>query len=143
MSPTAFRALIVCSVVAGLAGSALDALVPDLLAAELSAAINNQPPPRFVEDHPFAVFVPVAALALASIAGAIGLLFYKRWARSLSLWATLGLLAMLPFFGSTAASGWTEALMELSSMTWGAVLALAYFSPLAARFGKAGQAAPT
>ena len=114
MRPTAFRTLIVCSVVAGLAGSALDALMPDLLAAELSAAIDNQPPPKLIEDHPFAVLVPVAALALAGIAGAIGLLFFKRWARSLSLWSSLGLPAMLPFFGSTAASGWTGALMELS-----------------------------
>jgi hypothetical protein len=71
---------------------------------------------------------------VAGIAGAIGMFFFRRWARTLSL-AVLAIgFAAGPFLGPTLSSGLSYALIEFAATTWGAVMAIAYFSPLSQRF---------
>ena len=143
MRPTAFRALIVCSILLGLAGSLLDFLFPGLLSTELAAAIENEPVPALFDAHPLLVGMVTIAALVAGIASTVGLFLFRRWGRTASLWLSAAALLLYPPFGATVYSGWAASVVELSSMTWGAVLALAYFSPLAARFEHAGQPART
>lgn len=141
MTPTAFRILIVCSILLGFASSLLDLLLPGLLSGELAAAIENEPLPALFDDQAVVVGIASVVALIAGIASTIGLFLFRHWGRSASLWLSFAALLLYPLFGATVYSGWAASLFELSSMTWGAVLALAYFSPLAARFGKAAQTA--
>lgn len=68
------------------------------------------------------------------LAGTIGLFLYKQWDRQLSLW--LSVLAMLsyPFGEIVVNSVWADMLADVSLTIWRAVLAMAYFSDVKARF---------
>jgi len=134
MTSAYFRALIVISVATGLAGGFVDLLFPSLVSPSLSAAIENEPSPTFLSESPWLLLLLVAPVSIAGIASTVGLFFFRQWARSLSV-ITLGLgIAATPFFGSTLSSGLSYALIEVASTTWGAALALAYFSPISSLF---------
>lgn len=134
MSPRVFRFLILSHLV--LLGSAgvVDLAFPELVPAAAARALEEAMPPMTADDWRFAAFA--VPWALAFLAGIIGLLFFRRWARSLSLWATVAGLAIYPMFGPSLSSAWAIALAEASATLWGAVLALAFFSPLADRFAR-------
>ena len=134
MSPTYFRGIVITSLVLTAAASVIDWLFPSLISQALTDALHNEPPYEFIETQPFlalAVFLP---WILAAVASTIGLLFFKRWARVVALYSTLIGLAFYPFFGATVSSALASALSEASFLLWGAVLALAYFSPISERF---------
>ena len=136
MSPTIFRCLIVCSVLLIVAAGVVDWLFPSLISQSLTSALENEPVPSFLENYPFislAVLLPWLAAVLAST---VGLLFFQRWARSIALYSTLLGLVFYSFFGPELSSALASALTDASSMAWGAVLALAYYSPLSDRFAK-------
>lgn len=73
-------------------------------------------------------------MLLAWLAGLIGLFFFKRWARTLSLCLTILGLVFGASLGPYLQSGPETALWEAGAMLWGAILALSYFSPVSARF---------
>ena len=81
-----------------------------------------------------ALSVPLIAMLIASVAGLVGLLAFKRWGRELSLWSTLVFLVIFPFTGPVVSSGVGSSLSDLSMILWGAVLAVAYFGPIRVRF---------
>ena len=60
--------------------------------------------------------------------------FFWRPARVLALIGTLLAIEALPFFEPFVATGLATLFNEGSSILWGMVLALAYWSPLAQRF---------
>ena len=132
MTPAGYRALIAVSILLGLAGGALDVLVPSLLPQAFTTAME-------VED-PFAspVLLQVTLVAaVATLAAVIGLWLFRPWAPR---WALLTSVLGMPICvlqGANAFSGWSMMLVDLSSMTWGAVLALTFFSPLRGRFAHA------
>ena len=64
----------------------------------------------------------------------IGLLFFKRWARTLSLWATVVGFGFESLAGASVFSGVAIAIQDLSSVLWGASLAVAFLSPLQEKF---------
>lgn len=82
----------------------------------------------------FIVFVP---LAVATLAGLAGMFLFKPWARRFSLYATLAGLCVMPFLGTSVMSWLDSILWECASLVWGAILALAYYSPLSSRFADA------
>ena len=85
-----------------------------------------------------------AALAIVAIIAGIGGLYrIRRWGRSLSLATTIGFSLLIPFAGPTLSSGLEDSLWELSSILWGAVLTLAYYSPVAAGFHANNSSKPT
>ncbi|HQU98415.1 MAG TPA: hypothetical protein PLV19_04500 [Nitrosomonas sp.] len=138
MSPTYFRGLVLTSLVLTIAAATIDWLFPSLISQALTDAMQNEPPTEFIENQPFlalAVFLP---WLLAAVASTIGLLFFKRWARVVALYSTLIGFAFYPFFGATVSSAFASALSEASFLVWGAVLALAYFSPISERFAVGG-----
>ncbi|MGZ8252138.1 MAG: hypothetical protein ACXW1P_06865 [Methylophilaceae bacterium] len=138
MTPTNFRCLIVLSALLPVASGLVDALLPSLLPLSLSEAYESLPyPAMFKNTLWFVLFGPWLALVLVST---VGLFFFKRWARLLSFYTTVIGFVFYPFFGPILASGWSSALSDASFITWGAVLAIAYYSPLGERFtAKSGR----
>jgi hypothetical protein len=64
------------------------------LSPEVHAAINQSLDPWLAlqASAPYllwTIWAVVAVLILGSVAGSIGMMFYRRWARSLSLWMTV------------------------------------------------------
>lgn len=74
------------------------------------------------------------AVASAFIASLVGLYRFRRWGRTWSLWLTLASQSVFFLVGPMVAEPLDWFLYTLSNMLWGAVLAVAYFSPLSARF---------
>lgn len=80
------------------------------------------------------------ALIAAWAASVVGLFLFKAWARPLALGFTLASVVTHPLVGTALLSGFESALLEASAVLWGAILTLAYASPLAARFTPAPPA---
>ena len=131
-----FRALVLVSVLIGLASAAVDWLWPALLPLEWQRLWDEAPPPWMPENETLWIVIGVVlgAYVLALPVATVGMCLFKPWGRSLSLWGTVLAAPVMVWLGPTMASGLASAMLELSSMLWGAALALAYFSPLAARF---------
>lgn len=74
------------------------------------------------------------SLFISSMAGLIGMLMFKSWGRTLSLVTTVAFMTVM-FVPETAVMSWLDyVLTQLLSMLWGAILALAYFSPVSSQF---------
>ena len=101
----------------------------------LAAAYANEPYPWLMQQA-WICWTVIGGFAAASLAGLVGLFYFKRWARSLSLYSTLAGYLFAPLIGSSLYSGLESALSDGSSVLWGAVLALSYFSPVSQRFGR-------
>jgi hypothetical protein len=135
-TPFGFRCLAILSIILDIAGTLVDMVFPSLLPAELQYDMTSVTLPLWMQHHPFLALAVLAPLFLAWLGGFIGLLFFKRWGRSLSLYFTfirigLALLAWETSYFSALAF----ALDITSSTLWGGVLALAYYSPIAQWFG--------
>ena len=91
---------------------------------------------------PMALVVACVVVGLVVLMGLIvavvGLLIFKPWARALALATTVASVAFWPLLGTTVQSGWNSALLQVSAVAWGAVLASAYWSPIAPRFRRQG-----
>lgn len=127
-----FRALLVASVVTGLIGAFLDVIFPGLIPESMTKAFEDLPPP------PTLALFGAGALLLITfggiVAAVVGLYLFQPWARHLAIWMTaLGLL-FHPLFGVSMQSGWAQLLLDVSSVLWGAVLAMSFVSSLSSRF---------
>lgn len=137
MSVLSFRLLIVAWLLCTAGAGIVDFVFSDLVPVGAIQAIDAEA--RFsLFEHGWGQSV-LALWAVASFCSAIGLLFLRRWARSMALWSTGVGFALLPFLGTSLASGWATALTEGSSTLWGAVVALAYFSPIGSSFSAQGD----
>jgi len=133
MTETRFRqilALYGVLLVAGIVAS----FVPGGYSQALADAYASEPEPKLSQNTWLLVGIVVPMLA-AVLAGYIGMFFFKRWARSLSLLTTLAGIVLILFVGPTLSSAVEDTLFEASSLLWGGALALAYFSPVSVRFG--------
>jgi hypothetical protein len=133
MSIKTFRLLLVAHLVALFGAGAVD-FIPGTIPAALEQAYLDLPQPILV-GH-VVLLVLAIPLLVAWLAGIVGLFLMKRWARGLSLYLTLLSLLMYPVLGPNLASGWGSALTELAALLWGAILACAYFSPVAEAFAR-------
>lgn len=135
MSIKTFRLLLLVHLVALVASVSVDFILGTIPEA-LEQAYLDLPQPVLVGHA--VLLVLAIPLLLAWLAGIVGLFLMKRWARGLSLYLTLLGLLMHPVIGPSIASAWSSALTELAALLWGAILACAYFSPVAGAFvGKA------
>ena len=130
-----FRGFIVLGVLLSVLGAAVDLLVPGSVPAELAEAYASV---SAIEDATLislaGLSVFALALAIVGIVALIGLYFFKRWGRRLSLAITVISVLIYPALGPAVYSGWALMLTVSSVMLWGAVLAMAYFSVLQSRF---------
>ncbi|MEJ5021025.1 hypothetical protein WH297_14980 [Ochrobactrum vermis] len=133
MTKQRFRILIL-SYIATLVATAVDAVYfPAQVSKELAAAYAKEALPPFVFSP--AVFLVLAAVSLAAIIiPPVSLFFFKKWGRWLGVCTTIVMLVGLPFLGPSLSSGFGTAVLQLSAALWGAVLALAYFSPISRDF---------
>jgi hypothetical protein len=106
--------------------------------AELSAAYKSEPDTWLMSNIWLAAgILGVLVLALLfALIGLIGMFRFKTWARTLSLYSTLIIYVLRPFLGTLLLSGLQDALLDASTLLWGAILAVSYFSPVSARFGR-------
>jgi cell division protein FtsW (lipid II flippase) len=132
MTAQKFRALIALHLVLTLAGIGA-AFLPNSYSAALSEAYATEPMSTFIDNDGFWLTLALTLLALW-VAGIVGLWLFKRWGRTLSLYATVAALVIVPFFEPTLLSGLENALYEAAALCWGAVLALAYYSSVRERF---------
>ncbi|ATQ73733.1 hypothetical protein CR152_03810 [Massilia violaceinigra] len=111
----------------------------DLVPPALAAVADSDPESWFISNLPlaFTIFVP---LSTAYLAGLVGMFMLKAWGRSFSLYVTLAGLALTPFMGATVSSWLDNVLLEVCAMLWGAVLALAYYSPVSREFSRPPEA---
>lgn len=103
-----------------------------LLPPELGA-VSDSEPSWFTTNLPL-TFAIIAPLAVATLAGLAGMFLFKAWARTFSLYATLAGICLTPFLGASVMSWLDSTLWECAGLLWGAILALAYYSPLSNRF---------
>lgn len=134
---TIFRFLVVASIAAAVLGACVDTFVPSLLPAALGDAYEAYVAAEEPTMSHALVFGGLAIVLLVGVViGTIGLLLFKPWSRSLSLWlSVLGTLSY-PSLGPVVYSGWAAMLTETSMMLWGAALAMAYFAEIKVRFAK-------
>lgn len=99
----------------------------------LAAAYEAEPVTWLMSNFWMAV-VALVAFVPAWLTGLVGLFFFKRWARTLSLYLTLAGIFITPFFGASLYSGLETSLFDMSTTVWGGILALSYFSPVSCRF---------
>lgn len=129
MTPRIFRALILTTVALGIFGSLFDAIFPTALPV---AFVQAQEAQDSLLSTPSVLLGGMGALVLLviGVASTVGLYQFRPWAPRLAVIATVLALLLAPLLGASACSGYAMALHEMSSMLWGAVVALAYFSPL-------------
>ena len=139
MTVRLFRGLIVASLLLGVAGGIVDWVFPSLLPTSLAEAQDSLPLPALMEfDWGWLLIGGFGALLLVGGGGAtVALWMLRRWGRTASLWFTILTVPLSVWEGAFAHSGVAWALSDLALMLWGAVLAAAYWSPLAARFERA------
>jgi hypothetical protein len=108
----------------------------DLISPAIQAAIDAEPVAWDVANLPLSMSI-ILPLAIGSVAGLIGMFMFKPWARTFSLVFTVAGLILLPFMGTVVLSQVDYVMSELAAMVWGAILALAYYSPVSSLFSTA------
>jgi len=108
----------------------------------LQLAYDNEPA-TWLMSNIWLMGIVLGGLVITWLVGFVGLFFFKRWARSLSLYSTLAGFLIYPFIGAPLSSGLEAALLEASTTIWGAILALSYFSAIDDRFGDNSSHKPT
>ncbi|WP_134084367.1 hypothetical protein [Thiohalophilus thiocyanatoxydans] len=68
------------------------------------------------------------------LAGCIGLFFFKKWGRTVVVISGALSLILLPFNGVIVELAYESALNEISSILFGAILAMSYLPPLSQEF---------
>jgi len=101
----------------------------------LQAAVDRESN-SWLWDHTWASIGVYATLVITWLIGLVGLFKFKNWGRSISLYSTVATIIVYPFMGSTLSWGFESGLYELSTMLWGAIIALSYFSSVSERFGR-------
>jgi len=137
ITETGFRVILASSVAAGIVGIIVTMLSEASLPFELQSYMSRQSDAPFSEQDMLGFVIWVPAMVISLIA-AIGMFLFWRPARVLALIGTLLALAALPLSESFVATGLATLFNKGSSILWGMVLALAYWSPLAQRFARSG-----
>ncbi len=138
IAETGFRVVLASSVAAAVVGIITMVLSEASLPFELQRYVSKQSAGPISARDLIMLVIWVPAMVLSLIA-AIGMFFFWRPARMLALIGTLLALAAVPFSSPIVATGIATLFNEISSISWGMVLALAYWSPIATRFEKPGS----
>lgn len=105
----------------------------NLISPQLQAALEAEPVHWSAGNLTLDLSITLF-LGICSMAGLIGMFMFKSWGRTMSLATTVAFMTVL-FVPGTAVLSWLDyVLAELLSMLWGAILALAYFSPVSSLF---------
>jgi hypothetical protein len=127
-----FRGLIIAHVVTAFLSVAIDHRFPGLVPLALLRTLNELPKPE-IEMALSLNLLGFLGLAL-KLAATAGLYLFKPWSRGFAVSMTLLSVISYLLFGVQVKSGWALMLFQLSSVLWGAVLAISYVSSLSRRF---------
>jgi hypothetical protein len=129
-----FRYLLILYVAFTLAAF-IAALIPGGYSQALSDVYSNEPMPwNWNAQNSWTILAVLLPLLAASVAGVMGLYLFKRWGRTLSLYIT-GVSPILHLLsGPTLSTALESMLSETSTLLWGVILALSYYSALSRRF---------
>ena len=130
LTPSWFRRLFMLSVAASVAAALIG---EGNVSPTLKLAYEAEPNP-WMDDHPWLVLALFAAYLAVAIVGMVGLYRFRLWGRSVALWSTVVGFFLYPFMGVDLSSPLAAAFGEIAHVSWGALLALAYFSPLSSEF---------
>lgn len=122
-----FRFLLVLSVLTAIVGAVISCVgaVPQ----ELQAYLDEQSEAASTSKTIVVLVIALLVLILALVA-TVGLFVFWRPARPLTLVTWVVGFLITPLLGPTIDSGWATAFYELSAGMSGAVIALAYCSPI-------------
>lgn len=134
MTPARFRFLIFLHILLMFVAVAASMFLADeALSPGLRQAYEAEPRPAGVlPEWLYTSFLMVFLAAM--VASVVGLYRFRPWGRTLSLWLTLAPLPLAFLGGPLLESPLESSLSDIASMLWGAIVAVAYFSPLSARF---------
>ena len=122
-----FRVLLVMSVLTAIVGGVVSYFWP--LPVELQAYLDEQTEAASTAKMIVVLVIALLASVLAFVA-TIGLFVFWRPARVLTVATWVVSFLITPLLGPTVDSGWVTAFYELSAGMLGAVIALAYCSPI-------------
>jgi hypothetical protein len=129
-----YRVLLLASVAVSILGGVLSVTLRSSLPSELQTYLVK------VEEAPMTTLggvgslLGLALLLVGTVAVTLGLCRFRPWSRPAALLLTVFVLPLELLSGPTVDPPAAQALYELGSIMWGAVLAAAYWSPLAERF---------
>jgi|GEM_PF-1100410 len=136
-TPRLFRTLILLSLACGIASICVTFLAPWLVPEPLRIAEESifesvlESMSKSTFGFHLAIFYWIFA---TSIVGIFGLFMFKPWARPLNVVLAFSSFIVWPLLGYNLTSGWSQAFADFSGILWGAVIAMAYFSPVSERF---------
>lgn len=137
MPQRTFRFLLVTSLILGVSGFFLDSVLSNTTLEYLSPFQDIAP------THSLSLRVTGALLALLAytlqIIASVGLYLFRSWSRVLALVAIAMGSWAAPLVGYSVKSGAALSLMDFSTVLWGGVIAMAYYSPLRRKFIERGR----
>ena len=136
-----FRLLLLAHVLTMvLALAASFGLFGETFSVALNMAYENETS-LFARQPDFLFQAELVGLTALSVANIIGLYRFRHWARVLGLWMCVLAVPLTISFGPLLETGLEAALMDLSTLLWGGLLALAFYSPVSAEFTAGRRAA--
>ena len=141
MSKTQFRMAFVLSYALSLLSAATALMAESWMPAPLQEYLERERNAEFSAGDGvlIAVLLPFLMITFVSF---VAMLKFWRWSRELAVASSVLGFLLIPFLGPTVEPGISTALNYLSSMLYGAVIALAYFSPAAEWFPSRQTADP-
>ena len=133
MSASKFRLLLILYVLVTL-GAIGAGFAPSGYSQELADAYEKELDGWFSQNIWMLLALGIP-LVLAAVVGIIGLFMFKRWGRTIALYSTVAGLGFYLLAVPELYSALESVLFEASLLLWGAILALAYYSPIADRLG--------
>ena len=132
MNEKKFRYLLILYALFTFAG-VIVALIPGGYSQTLSDAYDNEPQ-SWIAQNLWVMLAIAIPLLIASVSGFVGLYLFKKWGRTLSLCLTVVSPILSLFFGPTLSKPLESMFFEVSTLLWGAILTLAYYSAINGRF---------
>jgi hypothetical protein len=134
MTSAKFRFLIILSVLCPLASAFAGMYAAELdISLRLKSAFDAEPTPLAMLPLWQSAALGIAMTVLA-VVSTLGLYAFRHWGRVLGLWSMVLFMPMFWMTGPIMQTPLENALGMTSSMLYGAVLALAYWSPICTRF---------
>lgn len=136
-----FRILVVGEIVLAVLSSVAASMTEGLLPEPLRGYASGET--EMITTQSLLLMFLGVPLIVGLLVASVGLFFFWRPARMLYLICVVFGIALVPLAGPYVDAGYGELLEDVASMISGAILALAWFSPLAQVFDRKRTPPPT